>query len=189
MMKICGSSPVCISFLSPVDSLTASVLLAAVTEQTNRGCDDIHLFLSTPGGGVADGIAVYNVLSTLPVHLTTYNVGTVDSIGNVIYMAGKVRVAFPASRFMFHGVGFDIQSARFELKDVKERIAAIQNDQSLIADVLVKHSNLGIDDVNKLFLEAAFIRANDAHERGIAHEVREIRLPKGVPIVQLVFQR
>lgn len=188
-MKITGKKPVCISFSSPIDQLTAAALLGAVTQHLNQGFDDIHLFLSTPGGGVADGIMVYNVLSALPVPLTTYNVGTVDSIGNVIFMAGIQRIAFPTSRFMFHGVGFDVKAARFELKDVRERSAAIANDQSMIADILVKHTNLTAHDIEKLFLEAAFLRSMEAEKSGIVHEVREVKLPLGLPVVQLVFQR
>jgi ATP-dependent Clp protease protease subunit len=188
-MRTTGRRPVCISFAAPVDNVSAQALVATITQCLSKKHDDVHLFLSTPGGGVADGIFVYNFLSALPVPLTTYNVGTVDSIGNVIYMAGKTRIAFPASRFMFHGVGFDIQSARFELKELRERMAGIENDQSIIADILVKHTNLAVDDVKKLFLEAAFLRSMEAKELGIVHEVRDIFLPKGLPILQLVFQR
>jgi len=188
-MKIQGKKPVCIIFSAPVDNGTAQVLVAAVTNAINDGHDDIHLMISTPGGSVADGIMVYNVLSALPTHLTTYNVGTVDSIGNVIFMAGKARIALPTSRFMFHGVGFDIQAARFELKDINERKAGIENDQSMIADILVKHTALKKPEIEQLFLQAAFLRSDEAHKSGVVHEVRDVHMPQGIPIAQLVFQR
>jgi ATP-dependent Clp protease protease subunit len=183
-----GSKPICISFTNPVNSLTASVLMQAAGNAVNQGHDDIHLFLSTPGGGVADGIALYNFLTALPVTISTYNIGTVDSIGNVVFQSGTHRVASPTSRFMFHGVGFDIHQARFELKELRERSQGIENDQSMIADILVRHTKLGAEDVNALFLEAAFVRSIDAKERGIVDEVGDVRLPYGIPVVQLVFQ-
>ena len=145
--------------------------------------------ISSPGGGVADGIAVYNFLRSIPIPVTTYNIGTVDLISNVIFQAGKHRVSYPTSRFMFHGVGFDIQNARFELKQIRERSEAIQNDQAMIADILVRHTKLSVEDVEKLFLEAAFLRSIDALERGIVDEVADVHLPLGMPVLQLVFQR
>lgn len=95
-----GTKPVCISFSAPLNNSTASALMGAIAKSLNDGHDDIHLFLSTPGGGVADGIAVYNFLIALPVPLSVYNIGTVDSIGNVIFQGGSQRIAFPTSRFM-----------------------------------------------------------------------------------------
>ena len=75
------------------------------------------------------------------------------------------------------------------MKDLKERSIGVENDQSMIADILVKHTNLTAENVKDLFLEAAFLRANEAHKGGIVHEVREVCIPKGVPLIQLVFQR
>lgn len=188
-IKLNGQKPVCISFMSPVMNQTASAFMAALANVVNEGHDDVHVFLSTPGGSVADGIAVYNFMMALPVHISTYNLGTVDSIGNVVFQGGRYRVAAPTSRFMFHGVGFDIQQARFELKELRERSQNIENDQSMIADILVRHTNLGSEDVERLFLEAAFISSMDAKDRGIVNEVADVSLPPGIPILQLVFQR
>ena len=188
-MKITGQNPICISFVSHVDAQTAQALIGTLANCVNQGNDEIHLMLSTPGGSVSDGIAIYNLICALPVPVHTYNMGTCDSIGNVIFAAGKTCTAFPASRFMFHGVGFDIQSARFELKDLNQRTENIKNDQSMIGDILVKHTNLAAEDVESLFLEAAFLRSMEALDRGIVDEVRDINLPKGLPILQLVFQR
>jgi hypothetical protein len=38
--------------------------------------------------------------------LVTHNVGNVDSIGTVIYLAGEERFACPQATFMLHGVSF-----------------------------------------------------------------------------------
>lgn len=122
-----------------------------------------------------------------PIVVKTYNTGTVDSIGNVLFMAGVHRQAAIISRFMFHGVGFDIQSARMELKDIKERLSNIENDQTLIAGILAKHTTLTKSEIRKLFTEAAFLPAAKAKESGIVDEVGDFNLPKGIPILPLIF--
>lgn len=188
-IAISGQKPYCVSFNSQVDQGTASALMAVLGQAINDGHDEIHLLLNTPGGTVGDGIAVYNFIRALHPRVVTYNVGSVNSIGNVIYQAGDARICAITSSFMFHGVGFDINNARFELKELRERVQNIQNDQAMISEIMVRHTRLNTADIDKLFLEMAFLRADEALNRGIADEVRDIYLPPGLPVMQLVFQR
>lgn len=183
-----GDNPICVNFSSRIDQITGPALIAALSQCSNEDYDEIHLLLSTPGGTVADGIAIYNFIRALPVSLITYNIGQVYSIGNVVYQAGEKRISATSSSFMFHGVGFDVKNARLELKQLRERTRSIENDQALITDIMVRHTRLGVDDLNSLFLDMAHIRADEALERGITDEILDIRLPEGMPICPLVFQ-
>lgn len=187
-IEVTGERPICVSFNAPVSPNTASPLMAVLAQYASGGHDEIHLLLSTPGGTVADGITLYNFIRSLPTRVVTYNLGSVNSIGNVVYQAGARRISAPVSSFMFHGVGFDIANARMELKQLKERVEGIKNDQSMISDIMVRHTNLGADEVDKLFLDMAFLNAQEAFQRGITDEVRDIHLPSGLPVQQLVFQ-
>ncbi len=136
---------------------------------------------------MADGLTVYNVLRSLPINVTTYNVGSVNSIGNVVFLAGDKRYAAKSSSFMFHGVGFDIDKARFEEKELNAKLAGLQNDQALIADVIVRHTKITKEHVRDLFLNAAFVPAAEARSWGIVDEVRDIAFAKSMPFLQLVF--
>src|SRR5213596_3073309 len=97
-----------VNFNAAIDSNTVQELIATCTQLVTNGYDEIYLMLSTPGGNVAAGITLYNVLRALPVKLITHNVGNVDSIGNAIFLAADERIACPHSTFMFHGVGYDL---------------------------------------------------------------------------------
>ena len=178
-----------LSFMADVNPTTAQALMGAVGQQIERGVAELHLLLSTPGGLVSEGLALYNLLRALPIRLITYNIGSVNSIGNVIFLAGSERYASPASSFMFHGVGIDVYQARFEEKNLRERLCSIQNDQNLIADVIVRHTRIGAEKVKDLFLEAAFVPANDAKSWGLVDDVIDVKVPQGAPFLQLVFQR
>jgi len=101
-----------------------------------------------------NGITVYNFLKSLPINLTTHNIGIVDSIANVIFLAGKTRYAVKNSSFLFHRVGFDINQARFEEKNIKEKLRMIQRDQKLIADIITEQSQYTKKEIEKMFLEA-----------------------------------
>ncbi|MGH6817410.1 MAG: ClpP family protease [Methylovirgula sp.] len=183
------AKPFYVGFNSEINQITGPALIAAIGQQVGQGFNELHLMLTTPGGHVAQGIAIYNMLRALPISITTYNVGSVNSIGNVIFLAGSKRYAAKTSSFMFHGVGFDVQSARFEEKALKERLQSIQNDQKLIADIIVRHTKITETEVDKLFLEAAFVDTGEAKRRGIIDDILDVQVPTGTPFIQLVFQR
>ena len=184
-----AQKPVYLSFLAEINPTTTEALLGTTAKQINDGMDELHLMLSTPGGNVREGVAIYNLLMSLPVKVITYNVGTVDSIGNVIFLAGSTRYANRTSSFMFHGVGFDVQNTRFEEKQLIERLDSLKNDQGLISQIITRRTKIRANKAHNLFLQAAFIRADEAKALGIIDDILDAKVPKGAPLIQLVFQR
>ena len=179
-----------VSFSAEVTPHTTENLIAVMANQANQGVKNVHLLLSTPGGSVMHGMTLYNVLRAMPFHLITHNVGNVDSIGNAIFLAGVARYACPHSTFMFHGVGFDSpQGVRLEEKLLRERLAALQADQLRIGSVIGERTQIKGRAISKLFLEAQTKDAAYAKSNGIIDDIREVEIPTGTPILQLVFQR
>lgn len=183
-------SLVYINFSAEIIPHTTESLIATCANIANQGVKTIYLLLSTPGGSVMHGMTLYNVLRSLPVELITHNVGNVDSIGNVVFLAGKKRYACKNSTFMFHGVGFEGGgNVRFEEKLLRERLDSIASDQKRIGEVIAERSKISRDEVAKLFLEAKTQDATFAAGNGIVDEIRDVQIAPGQPIVSLVFQR
>jgi ATP-dependent protease ClpP protease subunit len=179
-----------VSFSAEINQSTAEQLIAVMADLANKGVCDVTLLLSTPGGSVMHGLAVYNTLRGLPFRLTTHNVGNVDSIGNAIFLAGETRVACPHSTFMFHGVGLDVAGgARLERKNLKEHLGSVEADESRIAELIAERSNLSSREASELFVEMQTRDARDALTKGIVHEVRDVNVASGAPVVALAFQR
>ncbi len=179
-----------ISFSAEIVPKTTESLIAVLGEQANKKVDEVYLMLSTPGGSVMNGLNLYNVLKAFPFKLITHNVGNVDSIGNVLFLAGAKRYACPLSTFMFHGVGFDIQTGqRFEEKLLRERLDNILQDQRRMGAIIRQHTNLDDGKIGELFREARTKDADYALSVGIVHEIRDVQIPPGSPIISLVFQR
>ncbi len=180
-----------LSFLADINTVTASALIGTIGQhmQKNPGTfEELHLLLSTSGGQVPSGISLYNMLMSLPVKVITYNTGQVNSIGNVVFLAGAERYASKISSFMFHGVGFDVKNQRLEEKVLIERLDTLKNDQNLIADIFIQRTKIRPQEAKDLFLQAGFLRANEAKARGIIDDIRQVKVPKGAPFVQLVFK-
>jgi ATP-dependent Clp protease, protease subunit len=120
----------------------------------------------------------------------THNVGNVDSIGNAIFLAGSRRYATPHSTFMFHGVGLDASAGvRFEEKNVRETLDGILSNQKRIGAIITQRTKITDNDVGAFFREAQTKDAAFAISSGIIHEIKDVQIPVGGPVISLVFQR
>jgi len=179
-----------ISFSAEIKPQTTETLIAVLAEQVNKKIDEVYLMISTPGGLVMNGLNLYNVMRSFPFKLITHNMGNVDSIGNAIFLAGEERYACPHSTFMFHGVGFDtMPGQRLEEKSIREGLDSILQDQRRIGSIIRERTNLNERQIRNLFREARTKDANYAQSVGIVHDIRDVNIPAGSPVISLVFQR
>jgi len=179
-----------VSFSAEINPHTTESLISVVANLVNQRVKTVHLLLSTPGGRVMNGLNLYNVLRGMPIELITHNVGNVNSIGNAVFLAGSKRYATPQSTFMFHGVGFDIEGkARLEEKTLRERLDSVLNDQRLIGSIISDRTNIKDAEIVDLFREAQTKDTAYAVSSGIIHEIRNVQIPAGGPVISLVFQR
>jgi ATP-dependent protease ClpP protease subunit len=65
------------SFSAEIDLKTTEALIAVTFAQIPQGATELHYLFSTPGGQVAQGIALYNTLKALPVPTIMHNVDNV----------------------------------------------------------------------------------------------------------------
>jgi ATP-dependent Clp protease, protease subunit len=179
-----------VSFSAEINVNTAEPLIAAMSNLANQGVPRVVLCLSSPGGDVMSGMNIYNMLRAMPFELTTHNVGNVDSIGNAIFLAGDRRYACSNSTFMFHGVGFNAEGGKhFEEKLLRERLNGVLADQKRIGTVIEERTKLAGRQIKGLFREAQTKDAAYAVGAGIVHEIKDVQVPPGTPVMSLVFQR
>lgn len=173
-------------FQSEVNQQSCERLCTAMSGLANQGYREIYFMLSTPGGGVSNGLAIYNLMRGLPCRFVTHNIGNVDSIGNVIYLGGEERYTCAHATFMWHGVGFNnVQVPRLEQKNLKEMLDNISHDHRRIGGIVGERSNLDTRKITKLFLEARTKDADFAVQSGLAHAIREVQIEPGRQIVSL----
>jgi len=179
-----------VTFSAEINPATTEGLIAVMAQAAGRRVRGVYLALSTPGGQVREGMNLYNILRGMPFDLTVHNVGSVDSIGNAVFLAGKTRYATANSTFLFHGVGFNITApTRLEEQHVRDRLDSILADQKRIGSVITANSNLNDEQVANLFRTQQTVDAAWAIDKGIVHEIRDLSIPPGSPIVSMVFQR
>jgi ATP-dependent Clp protease protease subunit len=178
-----------INFNAPINPNTSQILMNALSDQIMKGQKEIYILFSSQGGSVADGITLFNFIKALPAKVIMHNTGVVDSIANVVFLAGAERFAVSNSSFLFHGVGFDItQPTRFEEKQLKERLVGIQRDTELMANIIIERTKLSLEQVKTFFLEAQTKNPEEARLVGIIDAIAEVKIKEGTGIISLVLQ-
>ncbi len=172
-----------IRFMANVNADTATQLLRIIDHKLKQGMERLHLLMSTPGGTVFHGNSIHNFLRGCPFEVYTYNFGTVDSIGVVIYSAGEKRLSVPHARFLLHPVSHHIQ-ARTALneKDLEERLKGLVIDQKNIARVVADTCGKTEDEIDKMILARTTLDPHEAKDMGLVNEIQSALIPAGADL-------
>ena len=151
-----------------------------------HGADEIHLLISSDGGFSTPGYGAFNALLGWPIPIFTHNVGSINSMANILFLSGSRRIASPASTFLLHGTTWTIPSAATLTREqVSEISNAIIADEDRMADVFVSRAGIEKSEIIKLIDSAATVDAAFALKHGIVHEVGDLAVPPGSIIRQV----
>lgn len=173
-----------ISFVHPITWDTVNPLIKMSNDIVNNGVKQIYLLMGSPEGIVDAGFAVYNHLLGLPIIVTTHNIGSIDSVANVIFLAGAKRLACGNSTFLFHGVHWAFPAAAEVTRaQMTEIITSLRAGENKMRDAIVSRSGLTVDEVDAFFTEGAMKDAAFALSKKVIHEIGPVNIPTGVPIL------
>lgn len=174
-----------IVFTADVQMAQAAKLRDALTKAANAG-NEIYLLISSGGGNVFEGISLAAFMKTLPVNITTHNIGQTDSIANVIFAAGTKRYATQNASFLFHGVSTHYEKVDFIESQLGEAYKGIKRLRENIAATFSTYTGLNLADVEALMLTGATIlNTAEALSKSIVNEIREVVVPAGSQIVSI----
>jgi ATP-dependent Clp protease protease subunit len=133
----------------------------------------INLFLNTPGGSWADGIALYDIIKQLHSKVIIIGIGKLYSMGSIILQAGDQRWLLPNSSVMIHD-GYDGYSGgakSFEnwAKDSK-RVREIMY-QIYYEKMITKNSEIKLKQIEEMCNNDTIFNAKEAVEIGLADEI------------------
>ena len=177
-------------FTAAISPNTVENLTAVMAQAVKKSVKEVYLAMSTPGGQVQAGIALYTTLLAMPFNLTIHNISSVDSIGNVVFLAGKTRYATKSATFMFHGVGFDVKDPiRMEEQFARDRLQSILAQQSQMGQIITSRSKIEDEEIAELFRVQKTVDASWAKDNGVVKDIRDFHIPPSSPVVSFVFNR
>lgn len=178
--------PVVITFVVPIDSNSANMLIHLVDQQTQMGVKDITLVLASPGGDTAAAFAAYNILKTLPINLTTFNVGNIDSAAMLLYCAGAHRYSLPGPgvRFLIHGNSITFGTGvPMDAAAMDAQTAQLKSLNQMVIDAISAVATKKRSEVEQAVHSQAILTPEEAKNWGIVQEVRNTFMTPGATLL------
>lgn len=178
-----------INFFDGIDPIKVNKFIQFTTEVIRQHePTELYFFISSNGGDVDSGFVLYNFLISLQTKLkvTMHNTGTIDSIANVIFVAGQNRFAAPNASFLFHGVSMNMQGA-VSRTTLKESLSRLEGMENRIAHTVSKHSKLTEAELTALFQQGEGKDVNFALTKEIIQEIKVPSVPQGSVHLAMTF--
>ena len=130
----------------------------------------INVHINSPGGEVADGIAIYNTLKNHDAEVITYVDAEAASIASVVMMAGKRRVMYNTSNIMIHEPWMIAIGNSKQLR--KDADILDKYGESIIKSYLpaTEAAKLTRDDLKTMMEDETWMDADEAMSFGFATE-------------------
>lgn len=129
---------------------------------------EIEVQINSPGGGVFEGIAIYNALRNHPATVTTRVDGLAASIASVVVQAGDRRIMQPASQMMVHNAHALVVG---DNRDHQEMSNLLKQQDEVIAGIYAARSGKDTDGFRSLMNDSTWLTAERAVAEGLADEV------------------
>ncbi len=170
-----------VHFTAPINSYTSGQLIDKCTQAIQQGADELIIKIATMGGECSYGFSLYNFLLALPIPVKTHNLGTVESMGNIIFLAGEYRTACHYSKFLLHPFHWTLNGAVDHAR-ISEYAMSLDYDlllYSSIVDERTRGAAMPINVLECLTASPKILNAEDALEAGLIHAVDSIGMPPG----------
>ena len=105
---------------------------------------DIDVFINTPGGSMAHGIAIYNFLRLHPANVRTFNMGDASSAGSIIFLAGSERYMPMGTSALIHDPW---DCGCFNRHDLEKLQAYMQFSSERMVDIYSSHLTISRDEI------------------------------------------
>ena len=176
-----------IIFTADVQKDQVAKLRNAITEAVNTGESEIYLAISSGGGNVFEGLSISALIKSLPIKVTTHNIGQIDSVANAIYAAGSERFASANSSFLFHGVSMNLQNPSASEHALQELYENIKRFRTAIATATATYVGIQLSEINDLMTKngGSILSASEAVTKTIVHKVVEFNIPQGTQFVSI----
>lgn len=139
-----------------------------VAELGRVNATNIELHISSPGGEIFDGIAIYSCLRSHAATVTTYVDSLAASIASVIALAGDRVIMAPRAQLMIHdGSGMCLGNAA----DMQEMAELLDRQSDNIAAVYADKAGGTPEEWRDRMRAESWFTAEEAVEAGLADEI------------------
>lgn len=167
----------------PIGRWESAIPLLMIGEDIVPAVSDINVVINSNGGKLSDGLAIYDLLKSVPefVNVRTVSLGNTMSSGAIIFCAGNERLIYHNSMILLHDLSGAIGGSYGEIVDGIGRFNQLMNaSYNIIANTCNKSLSEVKQDMHR---KDFFLMGQDSIDYGIATDyVYDVKLEtkKGV---------
>ena len=134
---------------------------------------EITIYINSPGGEVASGLALFDVMKAVKCPIRTVCVGTAASMAAVLFASGDRREMLPHAKVMIHDpLIHSAGGSALQLRSISESIMEIRES---LARILAEQTGKTLEEIFEKTAEDTWFTAPEAVSFGLAdciiHEI------------------
>lgn len=152
--------------IGTVDEEALEDVLRGMQQLEAKSHDDIVVYLSTGGGEVDSGLAIFDAFITSPCKIICVAYGSCQSMGAVIMQGADVRLLSPHTTYMVHDGS--IASGRVHTKEFFENAKYYERQALTIDNIFVQRTGLSLEKIQEMCKFSTSMNSNEAVKLGFA---------------------
>ena len=131
---------------------------------------EIVLYINSPGGSVADGLAVYDVMCLLDAPIRTVCMGTCASMGAILVLAGDRREMMEHGRVMVHDPAFggDHNIGGKKPHQIQSELDDLNRCRESLARIISERTGKSLEEIYEVTTNDTYFNAEEAMKFGLA---------------------
>ena len=133
--------------------------------------EPIDMYFDSPGGSVAAGLDIYDMVRHSKAPVTGIIYRHADSMAAVIIQGCTTRQALPNADLLIHGVRISDFSLISIEDDIEKALRKAREQQSIINTILHERTGLSLSAIRKMNRQGKTISATEAFSLGLIDEI------------------
>ena len=157
-----------------VSDTSASIIVAQLLFLEAQDPDkDIHLYITSPGGSVSAGFAIYDTMKYIKCDVSTICIGMAASFGAFLLAGGThgKRMALPNAEIMIHQPAMHGNGIQGPASDIKIMSDYMQKSKHRLNRILSENTGRTIEEIERDTDRDNFMSAEEALYYGLIDSV------------------
>ncbi|MBR1851733.1 MAG: ATP-dependent Clp protease proteolytic subunit [Lachnospiraceae bacterium] len=162
-----------------VSSETVAALIKQMLLLEQESHEPIYFYISSLGGDVTAGLALYDVITMMESEVYTVAMGMVASMGTILYLAGTRRYILPSSQLMIHDPSYGNGNFSYcKPAELQQKVDKLKETGGKLSKIIAEKTGRPLKEVQRLCKTDSYFNSEESLKFGLATEILA-KLPEG----------
>ena len=162
-----------IHYTHPINGYYVGQLIDRINQALANNPSAIEVHFSSQGGSLHDGFTLYNYLRSVPFPVHMHNIGSVESIAVIAFLAAGSRTACEYSRFLLHGLNWTYGAGTYAHGSINEHALSLDFYAKAYVQAFNERTEAAqepVDVLNAIAGKPVIVPASGARAAGLVTE-------------------